>query len=160
MSKEKKKFKDTRVGKFISENVPEALDALDGIPAVGAIKGVLKLAGVNLPEHKLEEFNAALADYEKEMAALEVQDRESARAREVDFVKATGHIDRFMLILGVFVLIAFAYCMYVTVYVELAESQREMFIEIRATTRDILLSLAAYYWGSSAGSRIKDMKGK
>ena len=35
---------------------------------------------------------------------------------------------------------------------------REIFIESRAAVRDIVLAIAAYYWGSSAGSRVKDMK--
>jgi hypothetical protein len=158
--KDKKKFNETKVGKFLANNVPEALEALDGIPAVGAIKSVLKLVGVNLPQEKQEEFNAALAEYEKEMFALEVQDRDSARNRETEFVKATGQIDRFMFVLGMYVLLAFGFCMYVTVYVELPEAAREMFIEIRATTRDMLIGIGTYYWGSSAGSRIKDMRGK
>jgi hypothetical protein len=34
----------------------------------------------------------------------------------------------------------------------------EHFIESRAAVRDIVLAIAAYYWGSSAGSRIKEMK--
>ena len=34
----------------------------------------------------------------------------------------------------------------------------EIFIESRAAVRDIVLAIAAYYWGSSAGSRIKEMK--
>jgi hypothetical protein len=35
---------------------------------------------------------------------------------------------------------------------------REIFIESRAAVRDIVLAIAAYYWGSSAGSRMKEMK--
>lgn len=159
MSKDRKKFKDTSVGKFLTQNAPNVLDVVDDyFPPVKIITELLK--GENLPPEQKAELDKLLIEYEKEMYALEVQDRDSARGRETEFVKATGNIDRFMMILGGFVLIAFAYCMYVTVYVELAETQREMFIEIRATTRDILLSLAAYYWGSSAGSRIKDMKGR
>jgi hypothetical protein len=35
---------------------------------------------------------------------------------------------------------------------------REIFIESRAAVRDIVLAIAAYYWGSSAGSRMKEIR--
>lgn len=153
-----KPFKETKLGKFLSDKVPGVLDVVDDYfpPA----KILTALVGKNLPPEDQLEFEKLLNEHEKEMYSLQVQDRDSARHRESDFVKATGHIDRFMMVIGGFVLLAFSFCMYVTVFVELPETSREMFIEIRATTRDILLSISAYYWGSSAGSRIKDMAKK
>lgn len=153
------KLKDTKLGQWLKEKAPQALefvgDVLPDKGALGILKGVISKV---VPPELSPEMEAQWHEFEMEILKIEVEDKQNARTREVDFVKATGHIDRFMIGLGIFIMIAFAFCMWVTVYVQLPESSREMFIEIRATMRDALIGIVSYYWGSSAGSRIKDMK--
>jgi hypothetical protein len=156
----KKKFKDTAVGKFITTNVPEALESLDGIPAVGAIKSVLKLVGVNLPKDKQDEFDALLGEYEKEMYALEVQDKDSARNREVDLAKVVGHSDYMVWFLAIAIMVAFGFIVWHLIRDSVPAENRELVTNIVGIIEGLLISIYSYYFGSSMGSRIKDMKGK
>jgi hypothetical protein len=157
-----KKFKDTKVGGWLKTNAPKVLNVVgDLLPTngvFGVVKNMINMTG-EVPPEKVIEFETMREEFEKEIFAMELADKASARNREVEFVKATGKIDRFMTTIGVFILFAFGFCMYITVFVELKDAQREMFIEVRATVRDLLIGLGTYYWGSSAGSRIKDMRG-
>ena len=154
------KLRDTKLGHWLREKAPKVLDAVGDLLPEKGVLGIVKnlVSGSDIPQEDKLEFERNWQLFEIEIMTLEVDDRKSARTRETDFIKATGHLDRFMLILGLFVILAFAFCMYVTVYLTLPEASREMFIEVRATTRDALITLIVYYWGSSAGSRIKDMK--
>lgn len=151
MSKERKKFKDTAIGKFIANNVPDALEALDGIPAVGAIKGVLKLAGVNFPKEKQDEFDAALAEYEKDMFALEVQDRDSARRREIE---VNTNENASWLTQNTASLIAIAYTLfnfviYVMILLGHMKVTNEMAVLIVNSITNIAMLIVGYYYGSS-----------
>lgn len=78
MSKERKKLKDTALGKFLSEKVPGVLDVVDDYfpPA----KILTALVGKNLPPEDQIEFDKLLQEHEKEMYALEIDDRKDARA--------------------------------------------------------------------------------
>ena len=71
---------------------------------------------------------------------------------------STGHIDWFMTGFGAVILICFVYTVVISTTGSIPVDMREIFIESRAAVRDIVLAIAAYYWGSSAGSRIKEMK--
>lgn len=125
---------------------------------------------VQTPEEKAElaakiqaevnrHMEAMQADLTKQME-LEVEDRAKARSRESDFVKATGHIDWFMTLFGTAIVIMFGFTVWVSTMGTVPTDMKEIFIESRAAVRDIVVGIAAYYWGSSAGSRIKDMRGK
>lgn len=85
MSKEKKKFKETAIGKFISEKVPGVLDVVDDYfpPA----KILTALVGKNLPPEDQIEFDKLLRDHEREMYALEIDDRKDARSMQEEALK-------------------------------------------------------------------------
>lgn len=87
---------------------------------------------------------------------LDVQDRSSARVREAEFLKATGHIDYLMWFLCVAGLAILAYCLYSLTNKEL--ENKELFIHFLGIIEGVVVSMYSYYFGSSAGSRIKDMK--
>lgn len=102
-------------------------------------------------------MEAVMADATKQME-LEVQDRASARTRESEFVKQTGHIDWMMAIVGIVVLGSFVG---VTIFVlnhELPKSSEHITINLIGILEGAVISVITYYFGSSAGSRIKDMK--
>lgn len=162
-----KPFKETKLGKFLSgKGLDNALaiagDFIPGVAALDRIKDAVlgdpKEAAKLTAEDKaqfLELYALQLQEMDKLLA-----DTASARSRESDFVKATGHIDWFMTAFGSVILACFVYTVYVSSTGSIPVDMREIFIESRAAVRDIVLAIAAYYWGSSAGSRIKDMKGK
>ena len=87
---------------------------------------------------------------------LQVQDRSSARTRESDFVKATGHIDYLMWFLAIIGMGIMSYCLYTLIYNEL--QNKELFIHFLGIIEGVVVSMYSYYFGSSASSRIKDMK--
>jgi len=84
---DKKKFKDTAVGKFLTKKLPElAGAALTGGP-IEAIKSLIDDDATITPEEK-SRLNAELI----EMYKAEVEDRDSARKREVEITKS-GKVD-------------------------------------------------------------------
>lgn len=66
MSKDKKKFKDTKVGKFLSEHAPDVLDVAGGVlPDAGVLSAISRMIQGDpglTPEQKLE-FSRLEADY-------------------------------------------------------------------------------------------------
>jgi hypothetical protein len=131
------------------------LDVVDDVfpPA----KILTALVGKNLPPEDQLEFEKLLHDYEKEMYALEVQDRSSARNREVETTKALGHIDYITYFLCVAGIIVFFFIVWHLVKEEMPEKNRELLYHTIGIIEGIIISIYSYYFGSSAGSRIKDM---
>ena len=157
-----KPLKETRVGKFLTDKklghlLDELGDLVPGVRVLGKIKDLVLGDSTLLDEESRKQF---IELYRLDLEALdaEITDRASARVREKEFVTATGHIDWFMTVFGLIILLCFVYTVVVSAWGNIPEEMREIFIESRAAVRDIVLAIAAYYWGSSAGSRVKDMK--
>lgn len=153
---EKKKFKDTKVGKFLSEKVPGVLDVIDDhFPPA---KILTYLVGEKLTPEEQVQFNQLLADHEKEMAELNVRDRESARVREIEITKSLGHIDYITYFLCASGVLIFSFIVWHLVKEQLPVENKELLYHILGIIEGILVSVYAYYFGSSAGSRVKDMR--
>ena len=88
--KDRKKFKETKVGVFIKDKAPEILDTVgDLLPdagVLGIVKNLINISDKFTPEEK-EIITEDLA----QMYETEVRDRESARNREVEISKAGRH---------------------------------------------------------------------
>ena len=102
----------------------------------------------------------ALEDSANKAFEIEVQDRTSARGRETEFVKATGHIDYLMWFLAIAAMAIFGYMVFSVINEKIVNENRELIFHIFGIVEGVLLSIFSYYFGSSAGSRIKDMKPK
>jgi hypothetical protein len=89
---------------------------------------------------------------------LENADRDSARMREREIVKATGHSDYMMVFLAIVAIIIFSFIVFHLVRSSVPSENRELLTNIVGLVEGILLSIYTYYWGSSAGSRLKDIK--
>ncbi len=157
-----KPLKDTRIGKFLSEKgLAHLLEGLgDLVPGVRIIERLKDVVLGNTDHLREEDKKQFMELYKLHLDELdkELADRDSARAREKEFVMATGHIDWFMTIFGIVILLCFVFTVVVSTQGSIPEDMREIFIESRAAVRDIVLAIAAYYWGSSASSRVKEMK--
>ncbi len=161
---EKKKFWGTGFGKFLTKTgkiAPELLTIADAVVTGGKVSSLIGVTK-NILEKKAEndaEAAALLAElqlqemaFEKEMFALEVQDRSSARTREVELKKAGGN-DWLMNVVGVVVLLSFIFMQYVAVFVTLKnDSLTHQMIGI---VEGLLLAVGGYYFGTSAGSKRK-----
>jgi hypothetical protein len=157
-----KPLKETNLGKFLSSKGFDYLlqglgDFVPGIRTLERLKDAALGTSSKLSEEEKKQFLDAyrlhLEELDKELA-----DTNSARTREKEFVAAAGHIDWFMTVFGTIILICFVYTVVISTTGTIPLDMREIFIESRAAVRDIVLAIAAYYWGSSASSRMKEMK--
>jgi hypothetical protein len=140
----KKKFKDTKVGQFILKKIPGFVG--DILPQKGVL-GVVKNLIDNEPEltsqDKIQLHNELIELYE-----LEVADRDSARKREVEKAKSGG-FDFMFNLTGIIGLGAFAFIIYAIVYLQIPESNKEVWIHLIGICEGIVLSIFGYFFGSA-----------
>ena len=142
--KKNKKFKDSKIGQFILKKIPNFVG--DILPEKGFL-GVVKNLIDNEPEltsqDKTQLHNELIELYE-----LEVADRDSARKREVEKAK-TGGFDFMFNLTGVIGLGAFAFIIYAIVYLQIPESNKEVWIHLIGICEGIVLSIFGYFFGSA-----------
>ena len=140
----KKKFKDTKVGQFILKKIPGFVWNI--LPEKGVL-GVVKNLIDNDPEltsqDKIQLHNELIELYQ-----LEVADRDSARKREVDKAK-TGGFDFMFNLTGIIGLGAFAFIIYAIVFLNIPESNKEVWIHLIGICEGIVLSIFGYFFGSA-----------
>jgi hypothetical protein len=148
---DRKKFKDTKLGQWLSEKAPKVLDVVgDLLPDQGAL-GVVKNLIDTDPDLTPEEIAQANAMI-KEMYELEVADRESARNREVE-VKKVGGQDIMMVVTGLVGLAAFIFMIYAVVY-ENGVTENDLFVHLMGMIEGVVISnIFAYYYGTSSENR-------
>ena len=151
--KEKKKFKDTKVGKFLKDKAPKILDTVgDVLPdkgVLGIVKNLISSSDELSPEDK-----AIALDHLKEVFELEVKDRESARNREIEIAKI--HKFDFMFYLTGFVgLSVFCFIVYAIVYLQIPDQNKEIWIHLIGISEGVVLSIFGYYFGSSIKRNIQ-----
>lgn len=136
--------------------------AKDVIESIGGVLDNVITNKEELAQAKLEaakEINRHLEAMQEQMVKmqeLEVRDRETARTREAEIVKATGHFDWMMWGLAASGIGMLFYALY-----QLVNSQienKELFTHFVGIIEGVVVSIYSYYFGSSLGSRIKDMK--
>ena len=104
-------------------------------------------------DHKMEFERIQL-----EEARLEMQDRDSARRRNVEQVNITGRADYNMVVLGWLIIVGFFVTMGILFWQGLPESGGEIVYMMFGTLTAAFTAVVAYYFGSSAGSKAKDAK--
>ena len=133
---DKKPFNETKVGKLLNKVLPDK-----GV--IGVLKDVLDLDESLTPEDKEKAAERLIQAYE-----AEVSDRDSARKREVEIVKA-GKKDWLFSLTGVVGLAAFAFAIYAIVY-EPSTKDNDLFIHLLGLLEGIVVSnIFAYYFGTS-----------
>lgn len=156
MDKPRKKFKDTKVGKFLKEKSPKILDVIgDVLPDSGAL-GVAKNL-INMAEDLTQDEKDNLIGEINEMieaAKIEFEDRHSARNREIEIAKL--HNKDFMFIAtGLIGLLSFAFIVYAIAFLEVPEANKEVWIHLIGITEGVVLSIFGYYFGSSIKRNIE-----
>ena len=143
-----KKIKDTKIGKFLSEKAPQILavvgDVLPEQGTLGIVKNLISKDPDLTPEEKKEIHNRLVEFYK-----LEVEDRDSARQREVEMVKA-GSDDWMMNFTGVVGLGGFVLLLVAIVFLQVPEHNKELMIHTTGIVEGIVLSIVGYYFGSIA----------
>jgi hypothetical protein len=140
----KKKFKETKIGKFILDKLPGFVSgALPEKGVLGVVKNLIDNDTSITPEEKAQMHEELVELYE-----LEVADRDSARKREVEKAK-TGGFDFMFNLTGVVGLGAFAFLIYAIVYLEVPDNNKEIWIHLIGITEGIVLSIFGYFFGSA-----------
>lgn len=140
----KKKFNETKVGKFILEKLPGFVSgALPENGVLGVVKNLIDNDPAITPEEKAQMHEELVQLYE-----LEVADRDSARKREVEKAK-TGGFDLMFNLTGIVGLAAFCFIIYAIVYLQIPESNKEVWIHLIGISEGIVLSIFGYFFGSA-----------
>ncbi len=143
-----KKIKDTKIGKFLSEKAPQILAVVgDVLPEQGTLGIVKNLISKDpdLTSEDKEQLHQQLVEFYK----LEVEDRDSARKREVEITKAGGN-DWMMNVTGVIGLTCFVFIVYSVVYIP-AVLDNELFIHLMGMVEGVVIgNIFAFYYGTSS----------
>jgi len=143
-----KKLKDSKLGKLLKDKAPKILDVVgDLLPDKGVMGVVKNLIDVE-PELTREE-KKMLHQQAVEFYKLEVEDRDSARKREVEIMK-TGAKDWMMNLTGIVGLFSFLFLVYAIVFITVPEHNKELMIHTTGIVEGIVLSIVGYYFGSIA----------
>ena len=161
------KFKDTKFGTFLSKAGDVLKDkggTIAGIAikaATGNISGAMSdvstmLSGESSPEAKalLNEFNMKMKEFELEMYKVEVEDRGSARDREVEVLKAGGD-DIMMKVTGGVGLLSFILIVVSILFMDLPEANMKLIYHLVGMVEGVSLTIFAYYYGTSKSSKDK-----
>ena len=163
----KKKFNETGFGKFLAKAGDTLKDKGADIAGIaikvatgnisGAIAdatGMLKNDSSSESQALLTELNLKMKEFEVEMYQLEIQDRDSARNREVEIKKAGGN-DIMMIITGCVGLLSFLLIIYTVLFRTLPEGNEKLVYHLLGMVEGVAITMFAYYFGSSKGSKEK-----
>jgi hypothetical protein len=150
--KDRKKFKETKVGVFIKDKAPEILDTVgDLLPdagVLGIVKNLVQMSDKFTPEEK-EIVNLDL----NQMYESEVKDRDSARVREVEMSKL-GSSDFMFTLTGLIGLAVFCFIVYAIAFLQIPDSNKEIWIHLIGISEGVVLSIFGYYFGSAMKKNI------
>jgi uncharacterized protein YqhQ len=134
-----KKLQDTKIGQLLKEKAPQVFEvAKNLLPDKGLLGVVKNLVSQSNIHKQLVEF------YE-----LEVQDRDSARDREVKMAEA-GRSDWMMNVTGVIGLACFVFIIYAVVYIPQV-LDNELFIHLMGMVEGVVIgNIFAFYYGTSS----------
>lgn len=147
---DKKRFKDTAVGKFLMTKVPEFAGAALTEGPLEALKSLIDGDASIGPEEKARLHRELVEAYKAEVA-----DRDSARNREVEIAK-TGKNDWLFNLTGIVGLGAFSVIIWAILALEIPAENKELFYHLIGIVEGIALSIYGFYFGTS----MKDSKDK
>ena len=145
--KPRKKFKDTKVGKFLSEKAPKIIQTIGDVLPTNGTLGIVKNI-INLSEELTDEDKEIVTKDLVEMEQIMLKDRESARNREVEIAKLQK-FDFLFYLTGLVGLAAFCFMIYAIVYLTIPVDNKEVWIHLIGITEGIVISIFGYYFGSS-----------
>jgi len=151
------KIKDTKIGAFLKDKAPDVLALVGGLlPDAGAMGIVKNLIENKFPNaDKREEILSELNELELEFYKLEVADRDSARSRQIEMAK-TESSDWMMWVVGLVGIGSFALIVFASIFMELPENP--LLHQIVGLVEGVALTIFAFYYGTSKGSKDKDKR--
>lgn len=150
---EKKKFKDTKVGKFLKEKAPKILDTVGDVLPDKGVLGIVKNL-ISTSDEMSDEDKQLAFEQMKELYGLEVQDRDSARNREIEISKL-NKFDGLFYLTGLIGLGVFCFIVYAIAYLQIPDQNKEIWIHLIGISEGVVLSIFGYYFGSSIKRNIQ-----
>tara|TARA_B110000285_G_scaffold9830_1_gene9865 strand:+ start:2836 stop:3276 length:441 start_codon:yes stop_codon:yes gene_type:complete len=142
------KLKDTKIGKFLSEKAPQILEVAGSLLPDAGLLGVVKNL-IDKDPNLSKEDKAQIHQQLVELYKLEVEDRDSARKREVEITKAGGN-DWMMNLTGVVGLMCFLFIVYAVVYIP-DVLHNELFVHLMGMVEGVVIgNIFAFYYGTSS----------
>jgi hypothetical protein len=142
-----KQLKDTKIGQLLKDKAPQIFDVAKNLLPDAGLLGVVKnlVSKSNLTPEEKSELHKQLVELYK----LEVEDRDSARKREIEITKAGGN-DWMMNVTGVIGLSCFVFIIYSVVYIpEVLDN--ELFIHLMGMVEGVVIgNIFAFYYGTSS----------
>ncbi len=143
---EKKKFKDTKLGLFLSKKAPALLqqvgDFLPDSGTLGIVKKGIEILGPNEKKEGLEELKAKLSD------------RSDARKREIESIKLNKK-SPLMAVLGFGMLLCYVGLLVALIFLDIPEENKDQLIHMEGIMEGGLLAMISYYFGDSQRSEKK-----
>lgn len=152
-----RKLKDTKIGNFLKEKAPNVLNVVgDLLPDSGALGIVKNVIDATVPDtEERARLKEEMSELELEFYKTEVQDRESARNRQIEMAKA-GSSDWMMYVVGLVGIGSFALIVASAIFMDLPENP--LLHQIVGLVEGVALTIFAFYYGTSKGSKDKDKK--
>jgi len=158
---EKKKFKDTKLGLFLSQKAPTLLkqvgDFLPNSGTLGIVKKGIEILGPQDKEEGLEQ----VAKLERKLTEIDIQnqqieldelraklnDRSDARSREIE--------SPLMAVLGFGMLSCYIGLLVALIFLDIPEQNKDQLIHMEGIMEGGLLAMISYYFGDSQRSEKK-----
>ena len=147
MPEEKKKFRDTKVGKFLTQKAPKILNTVGDVLPDRGVLGIVKNLIESSDELSPEDKAIALTGL-KDLYDLEVKDRDSARNREIEIAK-TSKSDFLFYTTGFVGLFVFCFIVYAIVFLDVPDANKEIWVHLIGISEGVVLSIFGYYFGSA-----------
>ena len=154
MSEEKKKFKETKVGKFLKDKAPKILDTVgDVLPdkgVLGIVKNIISTDKTLTIQDKEELYK---------LIELDIQDIADARAREVNIVTSDSAplINKIIGPCLAIIVISLTFILfYMVMFKKITSVEKDILIYVLGALTSYVGMVLSYYFGSSSGSKSKD----
>ena len=152
--RDKKKFKDTAVGKFIKEKAPQVLDAVgDVLPdkgVFGIVKNIISKDD-SIPQEVKQEM--------MQLLELELNDLADARKRESDIAASENAplLNKIVSPILALVIVGLTFILfYMVMFKKITAVEKDILVYVLGALTSYVGMVLSYYFGSSNGSRIKD----
>ena len=142
-----KKLQYTKIGQILKEKAPQVFEVAKNLLPDKGLLGVVKnlVSQSNISKEDKEQIHKQLVEFYE----LEVQDRDSARDREVKMAEA-GANDWMMNVTGVIGLACFVFIIYAVVYIPQV-LDNELFIHLMGMVEGVVIgNIFAFYYGTSS----------
>lgn len=154
MSEEKKKFKETKVGKFLKDKAPKILDTVGDVLPDNGVLGIVKniiSTDKNLTEQDKQELY--------KLIELDMQDIANARKRETDIATSdvAPLLNKIVSPLLALVIVGLTFVLfYMIMFKNITNVEKDILIYVLGALTSYVGMVLSYYFGSSSGSKSKD----